>query len=223
MQKDVALGGHVLLHGAVDIQMVGGDVGDHRDVRAAAQGNELEAGKLHHRVVLRTHRFNLREEGLADVPPQVDPLPLGPEHLRNKGGGGGLAVAPRHPDNGAGAEVEEHLQVAGDDLPRLPGGGKLRQVEGDAGGPEDDVLLQGPQIIIPQGKGDPGLLHLLADFPQLLPVLAVVDGDMDALCRQHPGDAVVGDPKAHQPHLSGAEHLKKIGDALFHSQNTCLP
>ena len=98
-----------------------------------------------------------------------------------------------------------------------------RSVKGDAGGPEDDVLLQGPQIIIPQGKGDPGLLHLLADFPQLLPVLAVVDGDMDALCRQHPGDAVVGDSKAHQPHLSGAEHLKKIGDALFHSQNTCLP
>ena len=69
---------------------------------------------------------------------------------------------------------------------------------------------------MPQGKGDPGLLHLLADGPQLLAVLAVVNRNLDPLLGQHFSDAVVGDPKAHQPHLLGAKHLEKISNTLFH-------
>ena len=42
--------------------------------------SENEAGQFHHGVILRAHRLDLREEGLADVAPQVHPFPLRPEH-----------------------------------------------------------------------------------------------------------------------------------------------
>ena len=63
-------------------------------------------------------------------------------------------IAKMLADDGAGAEVEEHLQVAGDDTALLPGGHQFRQVKGDAGGPEDDILLQPAEVVVAQHQAD---------------------------------------------------------------------
>ena len=67
VQENVFLGGDVLLHRPVDIQMVRGHIGHHRYFRALPHRKQLERGKLYHRHVVRLYRFQLREQRPPDV------------------------------------------------------------------------------------------------------------------------------------------------------------
>ena len=77
MEQDVLLRVDVLLHVLVDIQVVGREVCHHGHVGALPHGDELKAGELHHRHVLRGDGLDLRQQGLADVAPQVHCFALG--------------------------------------------------------------------------------------------------------------------------------------------------
>ena len=70
--EDVLLGQGILLHGLVDVQVVGRQVGEDGNVRAGREGHELEGGQLQHRNIVWRHCSSLREQGLADIPPQMD-------------------------------------------------------------------------------------------------------------------------------------------------------
>ncbi len=69
-KQDVALGIDVLLHILVVIQMVGGHIGHHRHLGAAAHADQLEAGKLHHSHIIRRNVRQLGQQGCADVAAQ---------------------------------------------------------------------------------------------------------------------------------------------------------
>ena len=111
VDKDIFLGGHILAHGLVDIQMVGGQVGDHRDLRAQVHGHELEGGQLQYRPVLGLHTVDVGQQRFSDVAAEVGVVPGGLEQRGDDGGGGGLAVAARHTDGVTGADLKKHLHL----------------------------------------------------------------------------------------------------------------
>ena len=142
MQQDVLLGVDILLHVLVDVQMVGGQVGHHRHVRALPHGDQLEAGELHHSAVLRLDGPNLRQQGLADVSTQVDVFPLGLQQLCDNRGGGGLPIAASDGVDFAGAELEEDLHLAGDSGAPGPGSLQLWEMIAHARCAENDILVK---------------------------------------------------------------------------------
>ena len=204
MQQDVLFGVDILLHILVDIQVVGGKVRHHGHVGALPHGDELEAGKLHHGAVLRLDGLNLRQQGLADVAPQVDSLALGFQQLCDDGGGGGFPVAAGDGVNLAGAQLEEHLHLAGDGGAPLAGGLQLGQVVLHPRGAEDDVLPQILQVVFPQDELDTPLLKGLAVVPQLLQGTLIPGGNQGALLLE----------QADEGHVAAANAAEGDGLAL---------
>ena len=96
------------------IQVVGGHVGDHRNLRAAAHADQLEAGQLHHRDIRRGDPPDNGQQRPADVAAQMHRAARLPQHGGDQAGGGGLAVGTGHRHDLAGAEFKEQLHLAGD-------------------------------------------------------------------------------------------------------------
>ena len=78
------------------IEVVGGDVGHHRDLRALVHADELEAGQLHHSHILRPDLGQHGQQGRTDVAAQMHFAACGLVELGDEGGGGGLAVRAGH-------------------------------------------------------------------------------------------------------------------------------
>ena len=89
------------------VQMVGGQVRDHRPLGAVGHIHQLERTQLHHGVVLRLHPAAQGQQGRADIAPQPDPLPRRLEHFGDQGGGGGFSVRPGDADEMAGRDPED--------------------------------------------------------------------------------------------------------------------
>ena len=140
--------------------MVGGQVGDHGDVRAGVHGHQLEGGQLQHRQVVRLDGLDVRQEGTADVAAQMDVIACRFQELGDDGGGGGLAIGAGHGDGLAGADVEEHFHLRGDDCSVGLGLRKGGDVRPDAGGTEDDILSQVVQVACPHVQGGAQRLQL---------------------------------------------------------------
>ena len=104
--QKVGLGGNILGHVGVPVEVVGGDVGQRPTghARSLAHGHELEAGQLHHGEILGGHVLRKGKKGCTDVAPSVD-LPRAPPLaglLQNEGGhggGGGLSVGAGNGDH----------------------------------------------------------------------------------------------------------------------------
>ena len=138
-----------------------GKVGKDGDVGAGLEGHELEGGQLQHCHVVLPHLPGLREQGLADVPPQVDGIAGVFQHFRDEGGCGGLAIAAGDGDDLAGADLEKGLHLRGQHTPFLDCRQEGRDVRPDAGGAEDHVLIQSLQIVRAQPQlGAQGLQFL---------------------------------------------------------------
>ena len=206
--QNVGLGLHVLRHVGVDVQVVGGQVGEYGDVGALSHGHELEGAQLHHRHVLRPDRLRLRQQRVSDVAPQVDRLPRRPQEARYDGGGGGLAVAAGDGEDGTGTHGEKGLHLRGDR------GAPLRRLRQEAGmeprGAEDHVGLQALQIVRAQAQAAACRLQLLRQSAQGGPVLFVADGHVDIRAPQETDERGVAD--AHPDHrhffpLKGPEIL----------------
>ena len=196
VEEDVLLGGDILPHGSVVVQVVGGQVGHYGDVGALLHGHQLEGGQLQHRKVLRLHAGHIWQQGLADIAPHIDVVSRLFQELRKDGGGGGLAVAARHTDQAAGAQAEEQLHLRGDLRP--PGPGRLQGgVAGvQAGGAEDHVLIQPLQIRLPQPQPGSQALQLLRLLLHPLPLGPVAHGHVQIRPQQHPDQRRVADPHA---------------------------
>lgn len=69
MEIDIPLGGDVVFHGTVDIQMVFGKIGDQRPMGTSREILQLEAGQLQDHLVLRAQAGQLFDQRVPDVPP----------------------------------------------------------------------------------------------------------------------------------------------------------
>jgi hypothetical protein len=164
--EDARLGVGVALHGLVAVDVVGGEVEDHRDVggvdAALVHGLELEAGALEHERAggLGARGEELAEggaEGGAEVTADEGAQAARREQGAGEGGDGALAVGAGDEDGGergpgvAGdREGEAHLAVdlgAGGEL-----GGELAVGRGRDAGAEHDEIDAG------EGGGGRGLL-----------------------------------------------------------------
>ncbi len=136
--------------------MVGGDIGHHRHFGAFAHADELEAGQLDHRHILRGHLAQNGQQGPPDVAAEVHPAPGLLQHGRDQAGGGGLAVRAGHRDDLAGAVLEKQLHLAGDAGPGRLGRLQRRGVILKAGGAQDEVLPgKAVHVALAQAQRDP--------------------------------------------------------------------
>ena len=145
--EDVLLGGHILRHVLMHVQMIGGQIGHHGDVGAVRHGHQLEAGQLQHRVVGGAHAPGLAQQGMADVAAHMDGIARLLQQLSDDGGSGGLSVAAGDGDDGAGAHPEEHLHLGGQFTALSHGLCQLGHIGPQARRAEDNVLIQPLQIV----------------------------------------------------------------------------
>ena len=184
VQKNIFLGGNVLLHCSVDIQMVRGHIGHYRNFRALPHGKQLERGKLHHRHIVRLYRFQLREQRPTDIAAQMHRFAALPQHLGNQAGRRGFAVAACHPYDGAGAALHKEFQFAGDSTARFHQFLQPRVVKIHPRRAENHIALQFLQVVLPGDKFYPHGGQLRSGFTQLLRALLIVDGHLHALLGQ---------------------------------------
>ena len=196
VQEDILLGLDVLLIALVDVQVVGGEIRHHGDGGAPLHGHQLEGGELQHGVVLRPHSRRVAEQRVTDVAPQPDGLALRLQKLGNDGGGGGLAVAAGDGDHMAGTDLEEGLHLRGQDASSGHGGGDLRYVRPEAGGPEDDVLRQVLEVVLPQAETAAHGGQFIRQRPQRLPALPVPGGHRHMAAQQQFDEGPVADADA---------------------------
>ena len=67
MQKNIFLCRSILLHGRVNIQMVGRKIGDHCDLRTQVHGHQLERGELQYGPIVRLHPVCVGQKGAANI------------------------------------------------------------------------------------------------------------------------------------------------------------
>ena len=200
MCKDIFLCINILLKILVDVQVVGGQVGDDGDVGAAGHGHQLKAGQLQHRNIVRLHAPGLRQQRMADIAPQMDGLPRPSQELRDDGGGRRLAVAAGDGDLRAGTDLKKYLHLAGQSAAPLHGGGKLGQVGPHTGSAENDVLGQVVQVALPQPQAAAIGLQLLRHDAEGLPVLLIAGGDGDSPVQQQLEQGLIADADADDGH-----------------------
>ena len=74
VDKDLPLGVDIVLKVLMLVEMVGCQIRDHRDIRAAVHAVELEGAELENDNVVLSHIGDLAQERIADVAAQVDAI-----------------------------------------------------------------------------------------------------------------------------------------------------
>ena len=198
--EDVLLGGDVLLHRFVYVQVVRGQIGDHRDIRALLHGHQLKRRQFQHGHVLWHHPVHVGQQRFADVASHIDALPRRFQQLGNDRSGGGLSVAASHRDGFAGADLEKNLHLRGDGTPPFPGRQQLGHVRTQAGGTEDHIVVQPVQIVRAQAQLGPQTLQLLRLAAEVLPLPLVAGGYLNIRPQQHFDERCVGHADAQHRH-----------------------
>ena len=208
MEEDVLLGPDVLLYGVVVVQVVGAEVGDHRDMGALLHGHQLEGRQLQHGEVLLHHVGHVRQKGLSDVAPHIDVPPRLLQKLGDDGGGGGLSIAPGDADDAAGAGLEKQLHLRAELDAPLDSVDQLRRVGGQARGAEDHILVEVLEVLLPQDHPGPQALQLLDLLRRPLPGDPVPDGDLCPGPQQHLDQGRVAHPHANHRHRAALYFLQ---------------
>ena len=217
VEQDVAFCVDVLLHILMVIEVVGGDVGHHRDLRALVHADELEAGQLHHSHILRPDLRQHGQQGRADVAAQMYFAACGLVELGDEGGGGGLAVRAGHGHDLAGAELEEQLHLAGDH--GAGGHGvlqRLLEIAHEARGAHDDVLLPEAQIdaqLLDGGGVVAEIFHAL---------FLVAEGDVRTQLHELPDERLMADARADKGNLFALDEVCKLLLFLLHKKRPPL-
>ena len=205
MLENIALGLHILCHVPVDIQVIGAEIGDHRDVGGRFHGHQLEGGQLQHGHVAGLHASRLVQQGRADVAPQPNGFARRPEHLRDDGGGGGLAVAAGDGDHRAGTHLKKDLHLRGQPGPLFHGGQQAGMVGPQAGGAEHHISADALHIVLAQHQLHAPFPEPGHDVAQLFFGFPVSGSDLCPRAGQQPqqravghADADDGDPLATQ-------------------------
>ena len=192
---NILLGGNVLRHVLMDVQMVGRQVRDHRPLGRTGHVHKLKGAQLRHGVVILPHPAAPGQQGLPDIAPQPDGFTGGLQHLGNQGGCSGLTVGAGDRDGVAGADLEEHLHLRGDlrtPVPEGPDGGIVRV---HARGPEHHIGLHPVQVSVPHPEGTAGFFQRQDLRIQLLPGGPVTAGHIAAEFQQQPHQRPVADPQ----------------------------
>ena len=74
MDKEILFRRDILLHAPVDIQMIGRQIGDNRNIRTGVHGHQLEGGELQNRHVAGLDGLDIRQQRPSDVAAQVYPI-----------------------------------------------------------------------------------------------------------------------------------------------------
>ena len=141
--KNPQLGPHIQLHLVlIAVQVVRGDIGDHRDMRVEAPDPvELETAYLQH-IILSGFPHYLQGETVADIARQAHIQPPFPEQVVGEHGRGGLPVASRDGDQGGLREPAAELDLRDHRDARLPHLHEQRHGIGDPGALHAQVGLQ---------------------------------------------------------------------------------
>ena len=83
---------HIFFHILMDIQMIGGQIGDHRSGGAAAHIHQLEGAEFHHCKIRFCHLGHFIQQGRTNIATQPHGLSIGFQHFRDQRGGSGLSV-----------------------------------------------------------------------------------------------------------------------------------
>ena len=205
---DVLLGLDVLGHVLVDIQVVGGEIGDDGPLGTALHVHELEGAQLHHGEVLLLHFGQEAQQRRADVAAQPDLLALGLQKLGDQGGGGGFAVGAGDGDGMALAQLEEDLHL-GSDLRALGPQALDGGVAGvHAGGAEDHIGLDAVEVRVAQAQNAAVFLQLQDLVLQLFAGSAVTAGDIAAELEQQPDQGAVTDAQTQHGDSLAPQGLK---------------
>ena len=213
MDEDVPLGVDVLLHILVVVQMVGGNVGDHRDLRALVHTDQLEAGQLHNRHILRSHLGQHGQQSGADVATQVHLAASGLIELGDEGGGGGLAVGAGHAHDLTGAEIKEKLHLAGDHGTRrhsvLQG---LFKIAHKAGGTHDDVpAFEAFEVVFAQAQVNAQLPDGGSVIAKIVHgLLLVAEGHMSAQLHKLLDERLMADAGTNECNLFALDQCGKL-------------
>ena len=115
------------------VEMIFGDVGDDRDVRADARERfQLKARNLHDRDVVVPQSVHARREGQTDVSTGNAADARRPQDLVDHGHGGRLSVGARDRDESRAQEQAPQFRFPDDALARLAEGDGQLVVDGDA-------------------------------------------------------------------------------------------
>ena len=223
VEQDVAFCVDVLLHILMVIEVVGGDVGHHRDLRALVHADELEAGQLHHSHILRPDLGQHGQQGRTDVAAQMYFAACGLVELGDEGGGGGLAVRAGHGHDLAGAEIEEKLDLAGDHGARRHGILQgLFKVAHKAGGAHDDILaLEAVQIVFAQAQVNAQFPDGSGIIAKLLHALFLVaQGHMGPQLHKLLDKSLVADTGTDERHLFAPDKFCKLLLIFLHKERT---
>ena len=196
VQVNIFLGRDVLRHVAVHVQMVRGEVRQHRDLRRVRHIHQLERGKLQHRKVVRRHLLRVREQRTADVAAEPHAPSLGLEKLGNNARGGGLAVAAGHADDRTRTDGEERLHLARDDRAVRLRLQQLRHVGPHPGRAEDDVRVQIAQITLAEVQHRAERLIVRRRAAERRALLPVAGDDLHTVPRQQLHERTVAHAEA---------------------------
>ena len=181
MQQDLPLGVDVILKVPVLIQMVGRNVGHHRDIRAAAHAVKLEGAELQHGDIVRADIRDLAQQGVSDIAAEVHPKARSLQELRQNCGGRGLPVAAGDGDHPAGAEGEKDLHLGREDAPACLCRLKMLLKGHEPRRAEQHILVKALQIIRAQLQLCPELFQLRRLFPHLLACAQIAGGHIAAM------------------------------------------
>ena len=151
---------HILFHILVDIQMVGGQIGNQGTLRAAGHIHQLEGAELHYGIIFLLHFPDQRKQGCSDVSSQPYRFSCRFEHFRNQSGGCGLAVRTGYRNQVAWTDLKKDFHFRSNLGAPAAQGNNCRITGVHARCAEDNVRLHALQIIFAN-------MELAAHFFQL--------------------------------------------------------
>ena len=214
--ENVLLGRYVLCHVLVHVQVIGGQIGHHRDMGTAVHGHQLEAGQLQHRIVLGPHTVGIAQQRVSDIAAYPHCVPCRLQQLGDDGGGRRLTVGAGDGDDGTRADTEELLHLAGQHAAIGHRRRKLGHIGPQARSAEDHVLVEPLQIIRSQPQGASRLFQLIGQCAQLLLRPLVAGSDADTAAQQQLHQRRVADADAQHCHrfLPQALHILMQGHVI---------
>ena len=207
--EDFRLRFDVFLHRGVPVEVVRRDVGDRGDVDRGVDRHELEGGQLRRDGIVRGDERQPVEQRFPDVPAEDD-LPLRHEEQGRQRRRGCLAVAAGDRVNRAGMRREKAFHLGRDDRTPRARLVQFGQIGPDAGGAEDEVLVDVPEIAVPGDELRAECFEPDGVFPELRGRLFVADGEEGGVFRGDFRQGHMGDARPEQGHAAAAEEFLEI-------------
>jgi hypothetical protein len=203
--KEAALGGFVILHGVVAIEVIGSEVETDADGGAeVVDGFQLEAGDFQDVPLIGAGRGNHGGGRGTDVAAHLVGDAGDAEDVTGEGGGGGFAVGAGNGEDGTQEEIAGELEFADDRDAGGAGGGDGRGVDGHAGGDDKELVGGGEEgalgLVLGDAGGDEG-----AGFGEKIKGFGVAGSDVGAVLVEELDGGDAGTSQAEDDNGGAAE------------------